>query len=336
MVTVFVSGATGFIAQHIVAQLLKNGYTVIGSVRSSSKGGNLVKLFNSSEFSYEVVPDIAKLGAFDDALKKHPEITVFLHTASPVVFISKNVEEELLKPAINGTKNALKAIQIYGPQITNVVITSSFAAVNSHFHGSDPTYTLTEESWNEISWEDTIKNGLDGYKGSKKFAEKAAWDFIKENKVNFKLNTVCPSFVFGPQIFEASIKEELNVSSEILNSFLKLKADSEVPTDKGGFIDVRDVARSHLAAFEDPKIENQRLLLVAGRYSAQDVLDLLNEFVPDLKGKVPLGKPGTGFEAIKEFAKVDNSKTHQLLGFNFIDLETTVLDSINQILDVKK
>lgn len=36
--TVFVSGATGFIAQHIVVILLSNGYSVVGLVRDVAKG----------------------------------------------------------------------------------------------------------------------------------------------------------------------------------------------------------------------------------------------------------------------------------------------------------
>lgn len=36
-ITVFVSGATGFIALHVVHDLLKAGYKVIGSGRSQEK-----------------------------------------------------------------------------------------------------------------------------------------------------------------------------------------------------------------------------------------------------------------------------------------------------------
>ena len=36
-ITVIVSGATGFIAQHVVKQLLAKNYQVIGTVRSTAK-----------------------------------------------------------------------------------------------------------------------------------------------------------------------------------------------------------------------------------------------------------------------------------------------------------
>ena len=46
-ITVIVSGATGFIAQHVVKQLLAKNYQVIGTVRSTAKGDHLLKLFNN-------------------------------------------------------------------------------------------------------------------------------------------------------------------------------------------------------------------------------------------------------------------------------------------------
>ena len=55
MTSVFVSGATGYIAQHIVKTLLEKNYKVVGSVRSTEKGEKLKKLLQSANFNYEVV-----------------------------------------------------------------------------------------------------------------------------------------------------------------------------------------------------------------------------------------------------------------------------------------
>ena len=43
--TVFVSGANGFIAQHVVKQLLNKGYSVVGTVRSAAKGDSLKQYY---------------------------------------------------------------------------------------------------------------------------------------------------------------------------------------------------------------------------------------------------------------------------------------------------
>ena len=332
MTTVFVSGATGFIAQHVIKLLLENSYKVVGSVRSEAKGKHLASLMNSEAFSFEVVERIETPGAFDEALKKHPEVTVFLHTASPFHFNVTDNEAELLIPAVNGTKNALDAIKTYGPNVKKVVVTSSYAAISTLSKIKDPNHTNDETTWNEITWEEAKSHPHLAYRGSKTFAEQAAWDFVKVEKPGFVLNTVNPVYVFGPQAFDSEIKPSLNTSSELLNGFLKLTPDSEVPSLEGPFVDVRDVAKAHLVAFEKD-LPNERLLLFSSRFSGQDILDVINKSIPKLKGEVPVGQPGRGEEIAATMCKIVNEKTKGILGFPLIDLETSVVDSLTQILN---
>lgn len=334
MVSVYVSGATGFIAQHIVSQLVAKKYNVIGSVRSAEKGEQLKKDLGSDLFQYEIVEDIVTPGAFDESLKKHPEVTVFLHTASPFHFNTNDVEKDLLKPAIEGTKNALKSIKEYGPQITKVVVTSSYAAIAPP-DGSPESpreLVLTEESWNPADLEKALKFPTLGYRASKTFAEKAAWEFLETEKPNFTLNCVNPAFVFGPQAFKSGVRSTLNTSSETLNAVVKAGTDeSKVPKSFGGFVDVRDVARAHLHGFESD-VTNFRYLLVTSRFATQDIVDIINKRIPSLKGKVSVGTPGSGKEITDKLAQVDNTKTRELLG-EFISLEDSVVDSITQIVE---
>lgn len=334
MSTVYVSGCTGFIAQQIVKDLIAKGYKVIGSVRSTDKGDQLSKDVNSDNFSYEIVKDIAEPQAFDESLKKHPDIKYFMHTASPFHYNTTDIEKELLTPAIEGTKNALKSIKTYGPQIKSVVITSSFAAVARPDGTYTPTEDITEKSWNTTSWEEALTNAPLGYRASKTFAEKAAWEFMEKESPTFTLNTVNPSFVFGPQAFPSTIKDVLNTSSETLNQFLQFTPESTVDKKAGGYTDVRDVSKAHIYAIEHD-IKDFRFLLVTERWSTQTILDILNENVDALKGKLPVGEPGSGAETIKKLAPVDNSKTISLIG-ECIPLKQSVLDSINQLLEYRK
>ncbi|KAI5968092.1 GRE2 [Candida margitis] len=333
---VIVSGGTGFIAQHILKQLLNHNYNVVTTVRSQAKGEHLLQLFNSpSTLSFEIVEDVGKPGAFDQVLQKNEDATVFLHTASPFHFKASDIAKELLDPAVEGTKNALKAIQQYGKNIKNVVITSSFAAVGTASKTADPNYTFTEQDWNEITWDEAVQNAVSGYRGSKTFAERAAWDFIKEHDSQFALSTVNPGFTFGPQLYTSEIKDQLNTSSEVINSILKLKPTDSLPTFRGTWVDVRDVAKAHIVAFENPKAKSQRLILTAGSFTEQSIVDLINAKFPQLD--LPKGEPGTDAQVIKEkLATVDNSRTREILGFQFIDLGKSVIDSVQQILDAKK
>lgn len=332
--TVFVSGASGYIAQHLVKQLLEKGYKVVGTVRSESKGAHLASLFQTPNFSYEIVPDIGPEGAFDEALKKHPEVTVFYHTASPFHFQATNPEEELLKPAVNGTKNALTAIAKYGPNIRKVVITSSYGAIGTAEKENVASYTTNEDTWNEVTWDQAKSDPILGYRGSKKFAEKAAWEFVETQKPNFELNVINPSYLFGPQAFDSEALGTLNTSSEIINGLLNLPPGAEVPETRGGFVDVRDAAKAHIVAAEKD-IKNQRFLVNTDRFTAQDMVDIMNKRFESLRGKIAVGNPGAGKAVREKMCKVDNAKTRRILDFEFRDLETTVYDTVKQILDAK-
>ncbi|CAH2350655.1 NADPH-dependent methylglyoxal reductase Gre2p [[Candida] railenensis] len=341
--TVIITGASGFIAQHIVKQLLQKGYKVVGTVRSKGKGEKLKKSFDSisPNFTYEIVPDIGKKDGLKELLLKHREAEILLHTASPFHFNTDDPEKDLLLPAKNGTLYTLQAIKDYAPQIRKVVVTSSYAAVSLPKRENDPTFTINETTWNNVQWYQAKKNAFFGYFGSKKFAEKAVWDFKEENEgqLKFTLNVVNPSYVFGPQAFdsEAAGKDTLNTSSEIINSIVKLTAgkdDDSIPSQSGSFIDVRDVARAHIAAIENDAIVNERLLLASDRFSTQSILDVINRnFKNELN--VPVGVPGSENDILESFCKIDNSRTKRLLGFSFTSFEDSVRDSVSQIVRVR-
>lgn len=334
--SVFITGATGFIATHIVVQLLQKGYKVVGTVRSSDKGEELKKNLKSHNFQYEIVPDIVPENAFDEALSRHPEVTVILHTASPFHFKTTDPENDLIIPAINGTLNALNSIHKNAPQVKKVVITSSYAAVCASHMEIDPNCLITEQSWNDITREEAQKDPVSGYRGSKTFAEKAAWEFMESKNPSFSLTSVNPGFVFGPQAFTSAVKDELNTSCELINKVLKLGKDDELPPSKGTFIDVRDVAKAHIISFERETLVNQRLLMTSGRFAAQDVLDILNATFPQLSERLPVGEVGTGPSITSKLARIDNTKTMELLEFPFISLRESVIDTVGQILDAQK
>jgi uncharacterized protein YbjT (DUF2867 family) len=70
---ILVTGASGFIATHLVTTLLSRGYKVRGTVRSQDKGKYLDKLFegvgDKGQWEWVVVEDIAQDGVFDEAVK---------------------------------------------------------------------------------------------------------------------------------------------------------------------------------------------------------------------------------------------------------------------------
>ncbi|CAI4061899.1 carbonyl reductase (NADPH-dependent) SKDI_07G2160 [Saccharomyces kudriavzevii IFO 1802] len=339
--TVFVSGATGFIALHVVDDLLKAGYKVIGSGRSKEKNDGLLKKFNNNpNLSMEVVEDIAAPNAFDEAFQKRgKDIKVVLHIASPVQFNTTDFENDLLIPAVNGTESILEAIKKYAADtVEKVVITSSVAALAAPTDMSNNGFVVNEESWNKDTWESCQADAITAYCGSKKFAERAAWDFVKENQsaIKFTISTINPGFVFGPQLFTNSLKNGINSSSAIIAKLVRSKASGKFYNFSGPFIDVRDVSKAHLAAFENPKCAGRRLFLCEDLFCSQDVVDVLNEEFPQLKGKIATGEPGSGPGYLaKNCCKCDNSETKRLLGFKFHSFKNCIVDTASQLLEVQ-
>ena len=70
---VLVTGANGWIASHIVDQLLQAGFNVRGTSRDASKAEWLTEYttekYGSGRYEIAVVPDMSVEGAFDDAVK---------------------------------------------------------------------------------------------------------------------------------------------------------------------------------------------------------------------------------------------------------------------------
>ncbi|KAK6460664.1 cinnamyl-alcohol dehydrogenase flavonol reductase [Scheffersomyces coipomensis] len=332
---VFITGASGFIAQHIVKLFISNGYYVIGTVRSADKGEKLKANLKSNNFKYEIVPDITAEGAFNEALKSNPNIKYLLHTASPFTYDTTDPEHDLIIPAIKGTENILNSVYEFQPSIEKVVITSSDAAIYSADDEQNSSLSFNEQSWNDISYRDSLKNAVSAYYGAKSFAEKLSWKFLEEKKPNFKLISVNPVYVFGPQAFLNEVKPTLNVSNELIHNLIKIGPNDSFDNDKGGFIDVRDVAKAHLYAIEKEELIGKRVFMTNGHFSVQMMLDIINEKFPQLKSKIPTGTPGSGPTDIKTLATVDNTQTRNLLKFEFISLDKIVTDTIQQVYDAK-
>lgn len=72
---------------------------------------------------FAIVEDIAKEGAFDEAVKSSPPFETIIHTASPFHFNVTDVKKDLLDPAIIGTTGILKAIKRNAPTVKKVVRT---------------------------------------------------------------------------------------------------------------------------------------------------------------------------------------------------------------------
>jgi nucleoside-diphosphate-sugar epimerase len=138
------------------------------------------------------------------------------HTASPFHYKADD-PNELIRPAISGTRSVLVSALKYGSDVKRVVITSSCASVLDVL--TEPK-VFSEKDWNQSSARECEEKGRNApqatkYRASKTLAERAAWQFVEENKDQLKFDITCinPPFVFGPVLHEVDKAENLNTSS---------------------------------------------------------------------------------------------------------------------------
>lgn len=190
-----------------------------------------------------------------------------IHVASPLTYDTRDNEKELILPAINGVKALLRAAAAAGT-VRRVVITSSFGAVLDLDAEAAPYFTYTADHWNPLSYEeaaDPKTSAVVAYRGSKKFAERAAWDFVRENRPSFDLVTLCPPMTFGPVAHPVGRAAELNESNAMLWQVAQGKAP--LPVARVSFwIDARDLAEAHAEALLRPEAGGKRYLPASPEY----------------------------------------------------------------------
>ncbi|KAF2207343.1 hypothetical protein CERZMDRAFT_51287 [Cercospora zeae-maydis SCOH1-5] len=297
---ILITGGTGFVAT------CSHGYRVRTTVRTPGQGDCVKKTHAIFEqaLDFAVVDDITREGAFDEAVKG---VDGVVHTASPSNPGGKDNERHLLHPAIQGTKNILKSIAKRAPQVERVVITSSFAAIFDPKQGLGAGYTYSENDWCPLTYEEgRTGDAVTGYLASKTLAEKAAHDFVEQQRPNFTVAAICPPMIYGPLAHTIGI-EGLNTSSADIWRFLDGSlACKDVPdTAFPAFVDVRDVARAHLKAFERNTKQNERYLVAAGTYAYEDVVVALRKAFPERAHKIPDPKSAKRVEHYR----VDNAKS---------------------------
>lgn len=120
---IFITGATGFIGAHVVAQTLEAGHHVRLSVRKESQISSLKELFagHEAKLNFAVIPDLTKPGAFDQALQGAEYV---FHLASPMPGKGSDFKTDYLGPAVEGTNALLDAAKAI-PSIKRVVVMAS-------------------------------------------------------------------------------------------------------------------------------------------------------------------------------------------------------------------
>jgi len=313
--TVLVTGGSGFVGIHTILQLLKKGFQVHTTIRSLAKKDSVINALKASG-----VEDISSLRFFEADLTNDAGweeamkgVAYVLHVASPFPAQDPADENELLIPARDGALRVLKAAQNAG--VKRIVLTSSFAAVGYSISPKD--HIFTEEDWTDVNVP------LPAYIKSKTVAEKAAWDFIRENDSAMELTVINPVGIFGPAMGGISSASLDIAVAGILNGATNVSPDFTM-----GVVDVRDVAAIHILAMEHPKAGGERFIACTdGVMSFYDVAELFKKERPEQARNITEMQP-----TAKEFyIEMSNQKAKTVLGWRPGSKEEALLASADSL-----
>ena len=239
---VLVTGANGHIGAHVVRALLDDGHEVKAFMREGCDQRGLAGL--AFEPFYGDVMDAASLE------KAVEGCDAVIHLAAVYKTIA-NTADEIVAPAIQGAENLYRAAHKAGVQ--RIVYTSSVASVGFSY---DPSALRTGNDWND--------DPHNPYYIAKTRSEQAAQRLARETGIHTVV--ICPAIVLGP------LDYRITPSNQLVMDWL----NGTGQTYRGGLslVDVRDVARAHVAALHAG--ENCRRYIVGGdNIRVRDIGELL-------------------------------------------------------------
>ena len=322
---VMVTGITGYVGQHCGAELLRQGYEVLGTVRSMEKAdmvregiARVAPIENLTFVEADLLSDKGWKDAMDGC-------TYVLHVASPFIIAAPKDENEIISPAVDGTLRVLSAAKAAG--IKRVVLTSSTVAIISGklsgHYGTD-------------SWSDPDAD-IGTYAKSKTLAERVAWEFADTKSID--LVVINPGGVLGPTLTGRVEGESLTFISDIINGKYPLVPDISVL-----LIDVRDVAKLHVAAITAEGAVGKRFIAASDeplhfkevtgilkdagykkastRQAPKFLLKLMSLFDDQVKGLLPM---------VGERQTVANKETYEILGWEPTPIDQSFIETAESI-----
>jgi nucleoside-diphosphate-sugar epimerase len=274
--TVLLTGVSGFLGGHVAVALLNAGYRVRGSVRSPGRAESARQSIAKATASGNADGlEFVELDLLDDRGWREAAqgCRYVQHVASPFPIVMPEDKDELIRPAVEGTRRALEAALAAGAE--RVVLTSSSAAV-VYGHPLDRVEPFTDADWSRTSGADVTH-----YTESKTLAELEAWSVMEAAGRRQDLVTINPQVILGP-LLSGDASASIGLVKRLLDGSVPVAARFYV-----GIVDVRDVAALHLAAMEAPEAGGHRFLAAAGIISLLEAAQTLRPVFPEYAGKMP-------------------------------------------------
>ncbi|GID27466.1 SDR family oxidoreductase [Paractinoplanes brasiliensis] len=333
MAEVLVTGGSGYIGGWCTLALLNAGYSVRTTVRDLSREHKVREMLrrggaDPGDALQVVRADLAGDDGWADAAAGCDGV---LHVASPTLTKAPKNDDEMVRPAVDGTLRVLRAARDGG--VRRVVLTSAIGAIAYGHEQRDTPFT--EQDWTNVDAE-----GIQPYQKSKTLAERAAWEFVRDGAL--ELATVNPTGVLGP-VLGLEYSPSLTGIARMLDGSMPALLPFAT-----GYVDVRDVAALHLLALVEPAAAGERFIATAGRSLwLRDVAAILRDRLGERAAKVPTRE--MPLWAARQLAKVNpqvrqlraalgrdlaatSVKAERLLGWKPRPIEDTIVETAESLL----
>ncbi|MFI1920748.1 MULTISPECIES: NAD-dependent epimerase/dehydratase family protein [unclassified Streptomyces] len=333
--TVLVTGGSGFVAAHLVQQLLERGYHVHTTVRATAneaKRRPLRALGDAHPGRLDLFEaDLLTEGSFDAAMRG---CTVVFHVASPFLMPEKikDGRRDVVEPALAGTRNVVAAIE-RTETVERLVLTSTVGAIFGDYADvrEMDDQTLSEKYFNTTS---TVENNP--YHYAKTVAEQAAWE-AEAAQSRWRMVSVNPGLILGPSLTPGSDSGSLFLLDELFKGYFFYGA----PDFSFTTADVRDVAAAHIAAAEHPGAHGRYIVAAQEMTSFHQMSRALLKHQPGNRRLPRTALPhwpvrilGPAFGLSQEYIRnhlgirfrVDNRRSTEELGLTYRPIEETLVD----------
>lgn len=331
---ILVTGGTGLLGAHLLAELIKRGQSVKAIKREKSNMKLVERTFHRNNLFISDVDwlnaDITDVHSLREAMNG---IDYVYHCAAVVSF-NPAVAEHMLNVNVNGTANVVNMAREC--DVKKLCHVSSTAALGR----SEEDILITEES----HWQNSRHNSV--YAISKYGAEREVWRAIEEGLDAVIVN---PSVILGAGDWTTD-------SSRIIGQ--AAKGLSFYPTGGNAFVDVRDVVDVMLW-FMNSSISRERFLVVSENKSYKELFDIISDSLEKKRPSIRIDKLMSSLSWRAEWIRTaltrksplitremmdsssrtysySNEKIHNATGHEFISVRKCVEDTCRIYLEAKK
>ncbi|KAI0220625.1 hypothetical protein L0F63_005697 [Massospora cicadina] len=318
---VTVIGGSSYIGLHLVSQLLESGVKVNATTRSSTKALEFLRQKHKDAL-HLFEANVLEKETLLESLKGSEAV---FHLAAPVKIQVKDSYEEMIRPAVEGTRNVLAAC-LEVNSINTIIATSSVCTVHSRF--PKVGYVYNEKDYYEADLKVDYP-----YIQAKIEAERCLWEFDHQHKDRFRVVGINPSFVFGPEFLGDEPNVTLNsprsnLGKDLLKPYLTGLV-KEIPRGGVNSVDVRDVALAHLRAYENPNAIG-RFIITAEFSTWEKMLTVMSEILQSTSLPKVIEPIDSGNWVP---VTIDNAKSKTVLKMEYIPIHKSLKDFIHQLSD---